>query len=48
MSVATQEPQTGLKPQTVELGGVPVTRFILGGNPFSGGGYPLDASDPCM
>jgi hypothetical protein len=29
-------PALGLKPQTVLLGGVPVSRFIIGGNPFSG------------
>ena len=25
-----------LKPQTVHLGSVPVSRFLLGGNPFGG------------
>ncbi len=29
-------PQTHLRPQTVKLGDVSVTRFILGGNPFGG------------
>lgn len=36
MTTATVTPETGLKPKTVTLGDVTVTRFILGGNPFSG------------
>lgn len=36
MTAVAYEPQTGLKPQTVKLGGEPISRFILGGNPFSG------------
>jgi hypothetical protein len=36
MSVLESRPETGLKPRMVRLGTASVSRFIIGGNPFSG------------
>ena len=41
-------PESHLRPQTVTLGGVAVSRFILGGNPFGGFAHQTRARDEEM